>query len=51
MLVDDASVFSRDISSAIVFSDVEIHCELTPNGEWMSNEQKKRASKQPSLDF
>jgi hypothetical protein len=51
MLVDVASVFLQDISSAIIFSDVEIHWELTPNGELMSNEQKKRASKRPSLDF
>jgi hypothetical protein len=51
MLVDVASVFLQDISSAIIFSDVEIHWELTPNGELMSNEQKKRASKRLSLDF
>lgn len=35
----------------MVFSVVLIHCELTPKGEFMRREQKKRASKRPILDF
>jgi hypothetical protein len=46
-----ASAFSQEISSAIAFADVQIHWELTPRGELMSNEQKKCASKRPSFDF
>ena len=46
-----ASAFSREISSAIALADVEIHWELTPRGELISSEQKKRASKRPSFDF
>ena len=46
-----ASAFLREISSVIALADVQIHWELTPRGELISSEQKKRASKRPSFDF
>jgi hypothetical protein len=40
----------QEMSSAIMFSFVLIHCELMPSGKLINSEQKKRASKQPILE-
>ena len=39
------------MSSAISFATVLIHWELIPRGEFISSEQKKRASLRPILDL
>ena len=39
------------MSSAISFATVLIHLELMPRGEFISSEQKKRASLRPMFDF
>ncbi len=45
------SFLMREISSAILLSSVLIHLELIPSGKLIMSEQKKRASRQPTLDF
>ncbi len=42
--------FIWEISSAMMFSSVLIHCELMPRGKFINSEQKKQASKQLSLE-
>ncbi len=39
------------MSLAILLSLVLIHLELIPSGEFIMSEQKKRASRRPTLDF
>ena len=39
------------MSLAISFATVHIHWESMPRGELIRSEQKKRASRQPILDF
>ena len=51
-LLEHESFFRRDISSAILFCDVEIHFELMPRGDPMlSKPQKNLARRQPMADF
>ncbi len=41
----------QEISSAILLSSVLIHLELILSGELIMSEQKKQASRWPTLDF
>ncbi len=44
------SFFMQEMSSAIMFFFVLIHCELMPSGEFINSDQKKRASKRLILE-
>ncbi len=45
------SFFIQEMSSAITFLTVLIHCELMPRGGFLNIKKKKGASKQSSLEY
>jgi len=48
---DHESFFNHDISSAILFCEVEIHLELMPRGDPISKPQKNLTKRRPMADF